>query len=275
VAQDFQSCEARCLARPCAILRGALSQEVFVVIASRRRRPLDVARILLVTVGVGFPAASNAASSAAQAGPQAVQERSQPTAPAKTPTIEEKTSRMQKLDGFFPMYWDEAAGTLWLEIPKLDAEVLYITGLPAGIGSNDIGLDRGQLGATRIVRFQRVGPKVLMIQPNYRFRATSGSPDERGAVEDSFATSILWGFTVAAESGGRVLVDTTDFLLRDVHNVIARLRPATFRVDRSRSALYLARTRSFPKNTPRWRSHSPSPPKAARLVRAAASRRAP
>jgi len=220
-----------------------------VVIARRRRRPLDVARILLVTVGVAFPATSNAASSPAQAGPQTVQERSQPTAPAKTPTIEEKTSRMQKLDGFFPMYWDEAAGTLWLEIPKLDAEVLYITGLPAGIGSNDIGLDRGQLGATRIVRFRRVGPKVLMVQPNYRFRATSGSPDERRAVEDSFATSILWGFTVAAESGGRVLVDTTDFLLRDVHNVIARLRPATFRVDRSRSALYLARTKSFPKNT--------------------------
>ena len=220
-------------------------------IASRRCRPLDVVRIVIVAAGVASLVTLGGASvsSASQAGVQATQERSQPVAPARIQTIEEKTARMQRLDGLCPLYWDEAAGTLWLEIPKLDTEVLYVTGLPAGIGSNDIGLDRGQLGSTRIVKFLRIGPKVLMVQPNYRFRATSGSPDERRAVEESFATSILWGFTVAAESGGRVLVDTTDFLLRDVQNVVTRLRPATFRLDRSRSAVYIARTRAFPKNT--------------------------
>jgi hypothetical protein len=185
------------------------------------------------------------ASSAGQASPAAEARKE----PAKTPTIEEKTAGMRKLDGFFPLYWDEAAGTLWLEIPTFDTEVLYITGLPAGIGSNDIGLDRGQIGQGKVVKFQRVGPKVLMVQPNLRFRAVNGTPDEKKAVEDSFATSVLWGFTVAAESGGRVLVDTTDFLLRDVHGVINRLRPATFRLERSRSAVYMLRTKVFPKNT--------------------------
>lgn len=165
------------------------------------------------------------------------------------PSIETKTAGMQKIEGFFPLYWDEAAGTLWLEIPRLGTEVLYVTGLAAGIGSNDIGLDRGQLGGTRVVRFERAGPKILVVQPNYRFRATSEDPDERRAVTDSFATSIIWGFTVAAETGERVLVDASDFLLRDAHNAAGRLRPAVFRLDRSRSAVYMPRTKGFPRNT--------------------------
>ena len=170
-------------------------------------------------------------------------------ASAQAPTIAAKTAGMQKIDGFFPLYWDEAAGALWLEIPRLGEEVLYVSGLSAGIGSNDIGLDRGQLGGTRLVRFERVGPRVLMVQPNTRYRAVNGTADERRAVEESFGTSILWGFTVGAQGDGRVLVDATDFLMRDAHNVGARLRPASFRLDRTRSAVYLPRTRAFPRNT--------------------------
>lgn len=170
-------------------------------------------------------------------------------ASAEVPTIATKTAGMQKIDGFFPLYWEEAAGSLWLEIPRLGEEVLYVSGLAAGIGSNDIGLDRGQLGATRLVRFERVGPRVLLVQPNTRYRSVNGTADEKRAVEESFGTSILWGFTVAARSGGRVLVDATDFLMRDAHNVAARLRPASFRVDRTRCAVYLPRTKGFPKNT--------------------------
>ncbi|MGE4067805.1 MAG: zinc-dependent metalloprotease [Vicinamibacterales bacterium] len=166
-----------------------------------------------------------------------------------TPTIEAKTEGLTKLDGFFPLYWDAGAGTLWLEIPRLDTEVLYVSALAAGLGSNDIGLDRGQLGGTRIVRFDRVGTKVLMVQPNYDYRAQSDNPDERRAVRDAFASSTLFGFTVAAESSGRILVDATDFLLRDTHNVIPRLKPATYRLDKSRSAVFMDRTRAFPKNT--------------------------
>lgn len=171
----------------------------------------------------------------------------QQAAPATS--IEDKTKGLQKLDGFLPLYWDDRAGTLWIEIPRLNTEILYVTALSAGLGSNDIGLDRGQLGAEHIVSFQRVGPKVLIVEPNYGYRATTDNPDERRAVEEAFAKSILWGFTVAAESGGRVLVDATDFLLRDVHGVIQRLRPATYRVERSRSVVNMARTKAFPKNS--------------------------
>src|SRR5262249_61404025 len=67
--------------------------------------------------------------------------------------------------------------------------------------------------------------------------------------EDSFAKSVVWGFAVAAESGGHVLVDATDFMLRDVTNAGGALRPGTYRVDRTRSAFYLPNTKGFPKNT--------------------------
>ena len=164
------------------------------------------------------------------------------------PAIESHTAGFERLDGFFPLYWDDDAGTLWLEIGRLDAEVLYVNALAAGVGSNDIGLDRGQLGGSRIVRFERVGRKILMVQPNYGYRAMTSNPDERRAVEDAFATSVLFGFTVAARTDDRFLVDATPFLLRDVHGVSDRL-PGTYRLDGQRSAVYLPRTRSFPRNT--------------------------
>jgi len=154
--------------------------------------------------------------------------------------------------GFFNFYWDEGEGKIWLEIDRFDEEFLYVNSLSAGLGSNDIGLDRNQLGGTRVVEFRRVGPKVLLVQPNYRFRALTSDPAERRAVEDAFAVSVIWGFRVAREAVGRVLVDATDFLLRDAHGVITSLkrsREGGFRVDESRSAIYLPNTKNFPKNS--------------------------
>ncbi len=171
--------------------------------------------------------------------------------PARIPPIEERAAGMTKLDGYFPVYWEERTGNLWLEIARFDTPVLYATGLAAGLGSNDVGLDRGQEGSGKIVSFERVGPRVLMVQGNENFRSSSDNPAERRSVEDSFAKSVLWGFTVAAESNGRVLVDATDFFLRDGHGAAAALGagPAAYRVDRTRSAVYLPRTKAFPKNT--------------------------
>jgi hypothetical protein len=163
-------------------------------------------------------------------------------------TISARTANMTKQDGFFPTYFDEATGSLFVEIPKLNYEVLYQIGLAAGLGSNDIGLDGSQLGDTKVVSFERVGPKVLMVQPNYDYRADSTSALERKRVEDSFAKSVIWGFTVAAETDGRVLVDATDFLMRDAHGVAPRLGGG-YRFDRTRSAIYLPRTKSFPSNS--------------------------
>src|SRR4029450_1244094 len=164
-------------------------------------------------------------------------------------SIADRTAGMQKIDGYFPLYWDERTGSLFLEIPRFDTEFLMNTGLAAGLGSNDIGLDRGSGGGARLVMFQRVGPGVLLVQPNQSFRSSSANALERKSVEDSFAKSVLWGFTVAAESSGRGLVDASDFLLRDITGAAGALRPGTFRVGRTRSAFYLPRTKAFPKNT--------------------------
>src|SRR4029077_16534523 len=112
-----------------------------------------------------------------------------------------------------------------------------------------IGLDRGQSGQGRVVTFQRIGPRVMMVQPNYTFRANSQNAEGGRAVEYAFAKSILWGFAVGAETDSRVLVDATDFFLRDAHNVIPRLRPGNFRIDRTRSAIDMPWPIGFPKNT--------------------------
>src|SRR6476659_3139035 len=170
----------------------------------------------------------------------------------KPQTLTEKVTGMEKFSGFVPFYWDAKAGKIWLEIDKWNTEFLYVESLPAGIGSNDIGLDRGQLGESFIVRFDRSGPRVLLVAPNYYFRAVSNNPDEQLAVKDAFAESTLWGFEVAAEENNRVLVDATSFFLRDVHqvtNTLQRGQQGTYRLEPTRSAFYLPNTKNFPQNT--------------------------
>jgi hypothetical protein len=177
------------------------------------------------------------------------QQQQQQQRPAAIPSIEDRTAGMRKIDGYFPMYWDNRTGSLLVEIPRFDTDFLFSTGLSAGLGSNDIGLDRGGGGQGRVVRFQRVGPRVLLVQSTESFRSSASNPRERQSVDESFAKSVLWGFTVAGETGGRVLVDATSFLLRDVYGASASLRPGTWRLDPTRSAFYLPNTRGFPKNT--------------------------
>ncbi|MGB0839355.1 MAG: zinc-dependent metalloprotease, partial [Chitinophagales bacterium] len=121
-----------------------------------------------------------------------------------------------------------------------------------GVGSNDIGLDRGQLGDTRIVKFERSGNKVLLVQPNYDYRAVSNNDAERKSVEQAFAQSVIWGFKVESEEKGKVLIDATDFLLRDAHgvsNTLQRNGQGSYRKDGSRSAIYLPMCKNFPKNS--------------------------
>lgn len=167
-------------------------------------------------------------------------------------TISSRTQGMQKLDGYFPLYWDNKGGRLLLVIDKWDQDFLYYESLPAGLGSNDTGLDRGLLGQEKVVHFERSGPKILLVQKNLDYRANSQDAAERKAVEDSFARSVIWGFAADAEEDGKVLVDVTPFVIRDAMNVAGRLRQqnqGTFRFDAARSAIYLPRTKAFPKNT--------------------------
>ena len=156
--------------------------------------------------------------------------------------------------GFFDFEYDEQSGQILLHIPQnqLEQEFLYVNSLSAGIGSNDIGLDRGQLGDDRIVKFKRTGDKILMIQPNLDYRAVSDNILERQAVEQAFAQSVIWGFKVHDHENGIVRVDMTDFLLRDAHGVSQRLKQSgqgAYKIDKSRSAVWMDRTKSFPQNT--------------------------
>lgn len=170
----------------------------------------------------------------------------------KLPALEEKTRDLKKHEGFLNFYWDENSGKIWLVIDKLDTEILYVVSLPAGLGSNDIGLDRGLLGGEKIIKFSKVGRKIMMIQPNYDYRAVTNDKAEKRAVEQSFAQSTIWGFTAEAETNGHYLVDATDFLLRDAMQVSNRLKSSqqgNYSLDKSRSAFYLPGTKNFPLNT--------------------------
>lgn len=160
--------------------------------------------------------------------------------------------------GYFSFYHDKSEGKVYLQIDKFGQAFLFQSSLPHGVGSNDIGLDRGQLGDTRLVRFERVGNKVFLKQLNTYYRADSDSPLEQQAIDEAFASSIIWGFTVASEmidtskNTKKVLIDYTPFLLSDIHNISQKLKSkkqGSFKVDASRSALYAKRTKAFPKNT--------------------------
>lgn len=166
--------------------------------------------------------------------------------------IADKTKNMKRYDGYFTFWWDGNTGKIWLQVDKLNQEFLYVNSLPAGLGSNDIGLDRGQLGGTRIVYFQKVGKKLLMVQPNYRYRALSNDEKEKEAVQESFAQSTIAGFTIDEDEGEKVLVDATSFFLRDAHGVVDKIRSmrqGTYAFNESRSAMYLPNTRNFPLNS--------------------------
>ncbi len=168
------------------------------------------------------------------------------------PSIAEKTEGATAMEGFFNLYWDEAEGALYWEMDPASGEFLYQVSMGSGLGSNPVGIDRGQLRGTHVLEVQRVGPRVLLMEPNYRFQARSDNPTEVQAVRDAFAPSVYWGFDVVAESDGRVLVDATPFFVRDARGAAAQMAQrgqGTFQLDKSRSAIHLPATQSFPENT--------------------------
>jgi hypothetical protein len=168
------------------------------------------------------------------------------------PSIEETVAGAQLQEGYFDFYYQPNTGQILLEVERWNEEFLYTSALATGIGSNDIGLDRGQLGGSRVVKFERHGNKVFLKHINLDYRADSDSAAERLSVQEAFAESILAGFDVEAADGDRVLIDLTDFLLSDVHGVattLARSQQGSYSLDKQRSAVYMDRTRNFPLNS--------------------------
>ena len=161
------------------------------------------------------------------------------------------TKDLKQYSGFFNFYYDTKSDKVYLEIDNLDKEFLYISSLATGVGSNDIGLDRGQLGTQRVVRFSKYGDKILLIQPNLRYRAVSQNDLEKRSVEQAFAKSVIYGFKIVEEKENKYIVDLTPFLMKDRHGVAKRLKSSnqgTYKVDNTKSAIELERTKAFPEN---------------------------
>ena len=158
-------------------------------------------------------------------------------------------NKVKKYEGYFTFYYDDSKDKIFLEVENLEKEFLYVHSLSEGIGSNDIGLDRGQLGGERVVKFKKAGNKLLLIQPNLDYRAITDNIEEKKSVKEAFAKSVLHGFVIKEFKEGKYLVDATSFFMRDAHGVSSRLtREGSYSLDKSKSAFNLERTKAFPKN---------------------------
>ena len=160
--------------------------------------------------------------------------------------------KLEKFEGFFDFYYDASADKIYLEVENLDSDFLYINSLATGIGSNDIGLDRGQLGNERLVSFQKAGNKLLLIQPNLSFRAITSNKAEENSINEAFAKSVIYGFKILETNDNKYLIDFTSFLMQDKHGVADRLKLAkqgVYKIDKTKSAIELSNTKSFPKNS--------------------------
>ena len=171
---------------------------------------------------------------------------------SQIPNLSEFISDLDKKEGYLNFYWDDNKGKIYLEIENLNQELIYINYLSAGIGSNDLGLDRGQIGGTRIIKFVKMGPKILMVQPNYKYRAISNNEEEIKSVEDAFAKSTLWGFQIVASDKNKYLIDISDFVIRDSHRISQRLtqrNQGSFKVDKNASSFDNLNSKNFPLNS--------------------------
>ncbi len=166
----------------------------------------------------------------------------------------DKKKKLQRFDGYFNFQYSEADGEIYLEVPKdkLEEEFLYVHSLRTGLGSNDIGLDRGQLGDQAIVKFVKSGNKLLLFQPNINYRATTTNALEKKSIAEAFATSVLYGFEIKDTLNSNFVIDLSPFLLEDAHGVAKRLKDGkqgNYKADKTRNSLWMERTKSFPKNT--------------------------
>ncbi len=158
---------------------------------------------------------------------------------------------LQEFTGYFDFYYEESSDKIYLKVEKLNTEFLYVNSLASGVGSNDIGLDRGLLGGERVVYFKKAGNKLLLVQPNLKYRANTKNALEKKSIEQAFAHSVLFGFKILSDKKGEYIIDFTPFLMEDTNGVTSRLKrqkEGIYKLDKSKSALSLERTKAFPKN---------------------------
>ena len=158
---------------------------------------------------------------------------------------------MKSYLGYFNFYYDNTNDHIYLEVKELEEQFLYVNSLSQGIGSNDIGLDRGQLGGRRVVYFKKAGNKLLLVEPNQKYRANSNNYLEKKSIKQAFAKSVIWSFPIKESNKNGYVIDLNEFLLNDTHGVSQRLKSrkqGSYSVNKSRSSMELKRTKAFPKN---------------------------
>jgi hypothetical protein len=177
---------------------------------------------------------------------------------SNTSGVSPDLTKLKKYEGYFNFYHDDKSGKIYLEIDKLDEEFLYFRSLASGVGNG--GPERGQATAT-IAKFVKAGPKILMVEPVYNYRAISDNKDEVKAVEQNFAKSVTYAFTPVSSTAGKYLVDLSPFIIRDNQGIAARLgvtgtfgsrsvsNGSSYKLDENRSVLFMENTKNFPKNT--------------------------
>lgn len=209
--------------------------------------------LVLFALFVGFSTSCAHTSPEPVASPESKTAQSDNRSP--WPGISSYTRSFEKKDGFFPLYWDDQRGRLFLEVPgpMLGEEFLYLIGTGTGGGMNGPRLDRAQIGDEHIARFERVGPKIHFILLNHRFKSTDpDQPHLARSVEESFPSSVVGSFDISAEEGGSYLIDATSYFLSDAFDVRRLFRSSnlgTYRVETARSFIHMPRTNSFPINT--------------------------
>ncbi|MDQ6736964.1 MAG: DUF5117 domain-containing protein, partial [Gemmatimonadota bacterium] len=191
------------------------------------------------------------AGSGAQAQPS--RNATAPRSADSSTSIASRTRAFEKRDGFIPIYVDAAHGKTYLEIPHDSMRVLYFVSQATGLGSNPVGIDRGANTQQSVARFDRNGDHVLLVLENWNYRSSAaGDAAHVRSVAEAFPPSTVASLPLVANENGRMLVDVSDFLVRDwteVAPTIARAGQGTYTVAKDRSGLYLPYTRAFPTNT--------------------------
>jgi hypothetical protein len=167
--------------------------------------------------------------------------------------LQAKTAGMERRDGFIPLYLDTRQGKIYLEIPRDSTRALMFVSLATGLGSNPIGLDRGASGDSYIARFDRNGDRVLVVFENWNYRTSAlDNPAHARSVIEAFPPSTPASLPIIAQDGLRLVVDATEFFMRDWNDVagaIASSDEGAYSVARDRSSIYWPHTKAFPENT--------------------------
>lgn len=167
------------------------------------------------------------------------------------PAVASNAAATTRMDGFIPLRWDAAKGRMLLEISAFDQDILYYVSAATGGGSVELPLDRGVMYSA-VIRFQRVGAKVLVMEINQDYRSLGGDSAHAQGVAESFPTSVLAALPIESDAGGNVVVDATALFMRDAANIEATLKRAnqgTYKFDAARSSFYPARIKAFPDNS--------------------------